>query len=226
MTQTKRSRRTKRESAWEGCRGWVYVFDNEAVLNRVKIGFTLNNPESRVRNQQETGYAFPHVVQYLALVDNPHRVERRVHAELAAWRKTGEWFEVSLNRAIDVIRQHAPAILFEDETPRWHPALHPPTDFARTRLQRERQSEKRASDSAHDQPTTTRGEDIVRQVGISAEMARNGCGIPIPLPKEGQVMVRCPAGISNHTALRVRGCGYFSLNGGPRGDLIVLVHIR
>jgi hypothetical protein len=226
MLRQKRNRKSGRELAKDGCRGWVYVVDNEGVINRVKIGFTLTDPAVRVRGLQETGYAFPQVVQYHALVDNPHRLEKRVHAELATRRRNGEWFEVSLIRAIDVIRSSAATILFEDETPRWHPSAHPPTAYALTRLQREREAAKRAKHSPQEHSHCTRGEDIFQQVSISAEMALRGCKVEAQAPNGDLLSLRCPAGISDMQHLRAKGQGYFSLNGGPRGDLIVRVRVR
>ncbi len=226
MLRQKRNRKSGRELAKDGCRGWVYVVDNEGVINRVKIGFTLTDPAVRVRGLQETGYAFPQVVQYHALVDNPHRLEKRVHEELATWQKKGEWFEVSLIRAIDVIRSLAATILFEDETPRWHPSAHPPTAYALTRLQREREAAKRAKHSPQEKSHCTRGEDILQQVTISAEMARKGCRVKAQAPNGVLIWLQCPAGICDMQKIAARGQGYFSLNGGPRGDLIVRVQVR
>jgi hypothetical protein len=224
MSRHNRKKRGSRPAGGQGYRGWVYVIDNEGVLNRIKIGFTLDDPVNRALALQETGYAFPHVVQYHALVDNPRGIEWRVHQRLDAWRRSGEWFEITVSKAIAVIREVATSILFEDETPRWHPKHPAPSEFARTRLQRERDLEGRASSEPNENPKSP-GEDIVRRVRITAGMARNGGTLPLRIEGLGEVAVRCPAGISSQAKLRLKGCGELSTNGGPRGDLILVVDI-
>jgi hypothetical protein len=224
MPRLKSNRKRERSSARHGFRGWVYVIDNEGFVNRVKIGYTLDDPINRAREIQVTGHAFPNVVQYHALVDNPWSLEQRVHGRLAARRRSGEWFEVTLTEAIAAVREAATKILFEDEAPRWHPKQPPPSEFARTRLQRERELGKRRERPEQSPPK--RGEDMFREVLINKGMALTGCTVDIPHPREGKVVVWLPSGIPDGAKVPIRDRGYFPLSDGPRGDLIVTVRVR
>lgn len=91
--------------------GIIYLLSNPLMPGVFKIGFTAGNPDKRAR-EISTQYGLPmsfEVVQYWRTKD-PYIVEQRIHSELAMHAKAGEFFEVGLQRATDVIQLHISAI--------------------------------------------------------------------------------------------------------------------
>lgn len=250
-------------------RGWVYVMDNEAMPKVVKVGFTLDDPVNRAWELRSTGNPYAYIVRYHALVDNPRGLEQAVHKKLDQFREEGEWFGVSLVQAIAAIRYSAVRILFEDESPRWHPRQPTPSEASRAKLQREqerleresrereaadrrrrsheklaqeraererlqreatereRRERERAEHERQERARTARskGDDCRRAVKLTAAQAkvgcvltgRSACGLPLD--------VKCPPGMADGRKLRLREQGHQSKDGGPPGDMIILVRV-
>jgi DnaJ-class molecular chaperone len=73
-------------------------------------------------------------------------------------------------------------------------------------------------------PGPMRGQDLVHQVEITAVDAMLGATIGIP-GHEGERQIALPSGTQHGTQYALRGQGLPGANGGPPGDLIVVVHV-
>src|SRR5258705_1434782 len=69
-----------------------------------------------------------------------------------------------------------------------------------------------------------RGQDLVQNVEISAVQAMLGCSVMIQ-SHEGEREVELPPGIQHGAQFGLRGHGLPGSNGGPPGDLRVVVHV-
>lgn len=85
--------------------GFVYLLSNDLMPGVYKIGFTARNPDKRAKELSEQ-YGLPvsfNVVDYWRTKD-PYIVEQRIHEELASFRKGGEFFEIDLECAKEIIQ--------------------------------------------------------------------------------------------------------------------------
>jgi DnaJ-class molecular chaperone len=69
-----------------------------------------------------------------------------------------------------------------------------------------------------------RGQDLVHQVEMTAIDAMLGSSVKIP-SHEGEREIELPSGTQHGTQYALRGNGLPGSNGGPPGDLIVVVHV-
>jgi DnaJ-class molecular chaperone len=69
-----------------------------------------------------------------------------------------------------------------------------------------------------------RGQDLVHQVEITAIDAMLGATVKIP-SHEGEREIELPSGTQHGTQYALRGHGLPGSNGGPPGDMIVVVHV-
>lgn len=92
-------------------RGWVYVIDNQAMPGLVKVGYSTKDPALRAKELAGTGVPHPFRVVFDALVEEPHVVERAVHALLASHLEGKEWFRCSEAVAVDAIRSSSKVLL-------------------------------------------------------------------------------------------------------------------
>lgn len=69
-----------------------------------------------------------------------------------------------------------------------------------------------------------RGQDLVHAVELSAPQAMLGATVRIP-SHEGEREVELPPGVQHGTQFALRGHGLPGANGGPPGDLRVVVHV-
>jgi DnaJ-class molecular chaperone len=69
-----------------------------------------------------------------------------------------------------------------------------------------------------------RGQDLVHAVEISAVEAMLGATVPIP-GHDGEREIELPGGTQHGTQYVLRGKGQPGVNGGPPGDLVVVVHV-
>ncbi|WP_449278488.1 DnaJ C-terminal domain-containing protein [Leucobacter sp. GX24907] len=69
------------------------------------------------------------------------------------------------------------------------------------------------------------GRDVAAQTTLDFETAVRGNTVTLNGP-DGQVKVKIPAGVADGQKIKVRGKGEPSPNGGPRGDIILTVHVR
>ncbi|TLS21626.1 uncharacterized protein PpBr36_09447 [Pyricularia pennisetigena] len=100
---------------WE-C-GWVYAFDRSSTPGHVKIGWTARSVVKRLESWAKCGCP-PRLVHSTDAIPHAHRAEALVHCELARERRKErgcqscggthiEWFEVSRERATQVIKNWA-----------------------------------------------------------------------------------------------------------------------
>jgi DnaJ-class molecular chaperone len=69
-----------------------------------------------------------------------------------------------------------------------------------------------------------RGQDLIHAVEISAVQAMLGASIKIP-SHEGEREIELPSGVQHGTQFALRGHGLPGANGGPPGDLRIVVHV-
>ena len=87
--------------------GFIYLLANSLMPGIYKIGFTAGNPDKRAR-EICARYGLPtpfELIQYWRTRD-PYIAEQRIHSALASYAKAGEFFEVDLQRAIEIIQAH------------------------------------------------------------------------------------------------------------------------
>ncbi len=83
--------------------GYVYVLRNEHI-NLVKIGYTDRNPQDRAQELSNfTGVPGKWRVCKSWRLPNAYNWEQRIFKELAAYRKDGEFFRLTPEKAIDLI---------------------------------------------------------------------------------------------------------------------------
>ena len=81
-------------------KGTVYVIGGRYQ----KIGFTRGSARSRLEAIR-TGSPYPLSVALEIECERPERAEKKAHAALSAKRLSGEWFDVSVEEAMAVVRQ-------------------------------------------------------------------------------------------------------------------------
>jgi DnaJ-class molecular chaperone len=69
-----------------------------------------------------------------------------------------------------------------------------------------------------------RGQDLVHAVEISALQAMLGAVVKIP-SHEGEREIELPSGVQHGTQFALRGHGLPGANGGPPGDLRIVIHV-
>jgi DnaJ-class molecular chaperone len=69
-----------------------------------------------------------------------------------------------------------------------------------------------------------RGQDLVHAVEISAVQAMLGAAVKIP-SHEGEREIELPSGVQHGTQFALRGHGLPGANGGPPGDLRIVIHV-
>jgi DnaJ-class molecular chaperone len=69
-----------------------------------------------------------------------------------------------------------------------------------------------------------RGQDLVHAVELSALQAMLGASVKIP-SHEGEREIELPPGIQHGTQFALRGHGLPGANGGPPGDLRIVIHV-
>lgn len=90
--------------------GYVYVLENEAMPNLLKIGFTSRSPEERSRElSSATGVPTVFTVKYAIFTHDMRIVENTVHSSLDKYRenKDKKFFKIDLHEAIQIIREVA-----------------------------------------------------------------------------------------------------------------------
>jgi DnaJ-class molecular chaperone len=69
-----------------------------------------------------------------------------------------------------------------------------------------------------------RGQDLVHSVEITAIDAMLGAGVKVP-SQEGEREIKLPSGTQHGTQYALRGHGLPGTNGGPPGDMVIVVHV-
>ena len=87
---------------------WVYILSNPSIPGMVKIGYTNNEPDVRVKEiNRATGIPTDFVVEFALPCVNGYEVEQLVHEELEDLRVNNrkEFFKVSVEDAIYLIQE-------------------------------------------------------------------------------------------------------------------------
>lgn len=86
--------------------GHLYILKNAYMPGLVKIGFTERDPKARATElSSTTGVPGKYEIVSTWLVAEAATVERRIHLELAQYRKTGEFFELTPERAKGLVTE-------------------------------------------------------------------------------------------------------------------------
>jgi hypothetical protein len=86
-------------------RGWIYIITNKAMPGLLKIGYSTKDPVLRADELANTGSPHRYLVEYDALVSDPHSVEQKIHRALASKNEGKEWFRCEVDDAILEIRR-------------------------------------------------------------------------------------------------------------------------
>lgn len=100
-------------------RGWVYVMTNASLDGKVKVGYSMKDPNLRATEAFDpAGLPDDYALSYCALVEGPRDVEAAAHRLLERFHYRKEWFSASEAEAIravrDAAKQGGGGILFEE----------------------------------------------------------------------------------------------------------------
>jgi hypothetical protein len=97
--------------------GRVYVLSNPAMPGLLKIGYTMNTVEGRVKELSiATGVPTEFCIEYQVECRDPAGLEAYAHTFFQSKRYNGnrEFFSISINDAIEVLRQNAIDLMAEE----------------------------------------------------------------------------------------------------------------
>ena len=97
--------------------GRVYVLSNPAMPGLLKIGYTMNTVEGRVKELSlATGVPTTFCIEYQLECRDPAALEAYAHSFFQNQRYNGnrEFFSISINDAIEVLRQNAIELMAEE----------------------------------------------------------------------------------------------------------------
>jgi hypothetical protein len=81
-------------------KGWIYVIWGESAPGLSKIGYTMKDPELRLKELDTTGVSGQLHLACSYLVRDPSAVEASIHRELSAYHYRKEWFQIEPGAAI------------------------------------------------------------------------------------------------------------------------------
>lgn len=90
--------------------GWLYAYVNAGHPGLVKLGHTTDDVDARVKAQCTAGNPYPHYVVGRHHVADSALAETTVHSRLDAFRENKEWFRVTVEHALRVMREVADAL--------------------------------------------------------------------------------------------------------------------
>ena len=99
--------------------GRVYVLSNKAMPGLLKIGYTMNTVEGRVKElSSATGVPSEFFIEYQVECRDAAGVEAHVHESFHNSRHNNsrEFFSISLANAVNIIRKYAKEIIDEELT--------------------------------------------------------------------------------------------------------------
>ena len=108
--------------------GRVYVLSNKAMPGLLKIGYTMNTVEGRVKElSSATGVPSEFFIEYQVECRDAATVEALVHDSLQNTRhdNSREFFAISLLEAVEVIRKHTKEIIDEEFSENYIPKKIP-----------------------------------------------------------------------------------------------------
>jgi len=90
-------------------RGWVYIAENESLVDMVKIGFSDLDPAIRMGGLSNTSIPTPFKVIYEVLIDSPYEVEQLLHQYFSDDRVSNdrEFFRTAPQEIVKRLRQIA-----------------------------------------------------------------------------------------------------------------------
>jgi hypothetical protein len=94
--------------------GFIYIFSNPSYHNLLKIGKTTKTPDERAKELSSgTGVATPFKVEYEIQTSSFDKAEEIIHERLEKYRtnKKREFFELSLQEAISIVKQEMVPLL-------------------------------------------------------------------------------------------------------------------
>jgi hypothetical protein len=97
--------------------GRVYVLSNPAMPGLLKIGYTMNTVEGRVKELSlATGVPTTFCIEYQLECRDPAGLEAYAHTFFQSKRYNGnrEFFSISINDAVEVLRQNAIELMAEE----------------------------------------------------------------------------------------------------------------
>lgn len=106
--------------------GYVYVLSNPSISSGLKVVFTTRNVEGRAKElSSSTGVPQPFVIEYWRITDSVEKIERLVHQDLEKVRlnHNREFFDISIDSAIEIIRDRCISIEIEYERDRSEPEV-------------------------------------------------------------------------------------------------------
>lgn len=80
----------------------MYIYVISAGADRQKIGVS-NNPGGRLK-QLQTGHSMRLSLEFARFTDRAVEVEACAHGIATAFRLHGEWFDVSIEMAVDIVK--------------------------------------------------------------------------------------------------------------------------
>ena len=101
-------------------KGWVYIATMSNTVGVVKIGYSGDDPDERVKEwSRDTGAPGEARVEYAAWVNEYTQYEKRVHKLLEENRvtKRGEWFRCEIVEAIKAIHRSGTPLYEDVRTP-------------------------------------------------------------------------------------------------------------
>jgi len=94
--------------------GFIYIFSNSSIPNKLKIGMTSRTPSERVKEvSSPSGVPTPFTVEYSIETSDPKKAESNIHDRLAKSRSSPnrEFFAIPLNIAIQIVNEEIAKLL-------------------------------------------------------------------------------------------------------------------
>lgn len=94
---------------------WIYVASNPSFPGFIKVGWTRNNPYTRLKELDTTGVPEPFALEYVACLSNAGELEKRVHEclDFCRVRKNREFFNIDVGDAVLKIKSVATDMGFD-----------------------------------------------------------------------------------------------------------------
>jgi hypothetical protein len=144
--------------------GFIYVMSNPAFPHLFKIGKSSKDPATfRADELYTTGVPAPYEVEYSALVDDEHQVERILHLKFKEYRfaRNREFFEIDVGVAIAEIRR----ILTQKGQLKYEEILYKsPEELAK--IERNLDEQRRAAETLHQHNLAREQQASLRQQKI------------------------------------------------------------
>jgi hypothetical protein len=84
--------------------GFLYVLSNKSMPGLLKIGYTTRSIEERIRELNSTGVPKSFELEFFCEVNQSAKFERLIHKTLEQYGYGKEFFECSINQAVEAIK--------------------------------------------------------------------------------------------------------------------------